>query len=423
VDLEMNKLKDFKQAGTVKILTGFIIMLLSFTLANTAFGATSDTLVTNGGFETGSVSPWRMAISGSGNVATLAITSDAYSGNYAGKISVTSCNSPNPAGYIAFNSPMLTPIVGQTYTLTFTYKASSSFDAFFLCQTSTAQVYNIHVVCYASSVWKTVSFKVGPVPSAIQNWFTLRFNRLNTVTIDSISILPTNSNPTQTTTTTTPTTTTTTTPTPTTTASTAPISANNLADVPYDWGDYNLYGRVRFGADPQICHSDTAVLHNGHVSIRIDPPFASDPKKSREINTKWLSVKPGDHLVFKAWIKVDAIAGYNFNRYNPATWRGARIGISYYSGTKFLYDIAGPIGTIPNSAADTVANWVLWNTNGWALRTIDCVVPSTIRDPTTGVATVPVGIIGWFQVWGYPNNEPTTIGRGWIADAELYINP
>jgi len=156
-------------------------------------------LLTNGDFETGSVSPWRMYIGGSGNKATLTLTGDAYSGKYAGKIAVTSCNSPYPNGYIAFNSPMLKPTSGQTYTMTFTYKASSLFEAYFLCQTSNTQVYNKRITCYASSSWKTVTFEVGPIPSATDNWFTLRFNTLNTVTVDNISIYKAgSSNPTPT---------------------------------------------------------------------------------------------------------------------------------------------------------------------------------------------------------------------------------
>jgi hypothetical protein len=200
-----------------KKIMQFIIIGLLITSTLTSLGifnpsVTADTvngdLLTNGNFETGSVSPWRMAISGSGNTATLTVSSDAYRGSYAGKIAVTSCNTPAPKGYIAFNSPMLKPRVGETYTLTFTYKASASFDAFFLCETSSSQMYNKYVVCAAASSWKTVSFKAGPLPSASYNWFTLRFNRLNTVTIDDISLVgSTNPSPT-------PTPTTTPTPTP-----------------------------------------------------------------------------------------------------------------------------------------------------------------------------------------------------------------
>ncbi len=131
-----------RRLRTVKILSSFILMLLSLTLVNSTFSALSGSLLTNGDFETGSVSPWLTAIKGSGNMATLTITSGAFEGNYAGKISVTSCSSPYPNGYIAFNSPMLKPIVGATYTLTFTYKASNLFEAFFICETTTAQVYN-----------------------------------------------------------------------------------------------------------------------------------------------------------------------------------------------------------------------------------------------------------------------------------------
>ena len=179
-----------ERTGTVKFITFMLLVLLSFTPADPAFGAISGSLLPNGDFETGSVSPWRMDIKGSGNLATLALASSAFSGKYAARISVTSCKSPYPYGYIAFNSPMLMPTGGEKYTLTFTYKASNLFEAYFICQTSTAQVYYRRLVCYASSAWKTVSFEVGPLLPAIKNWFTLRFNRLNTVTIDNVKMMP-----------------------------------------------------------------------------------------------------------------------------------------------------------------------------------------------------------------------------------------
>ncbi len=196
-----------------------------------------------------------------------------------------------------------------------------------------------------------------------------------------------------------------------------------MAVVPYDWGDYDLHRKVTFGADPQICHLDNSVLYNGHVSIRLDPPFASDPEKPREVNGKWIPVKPGDHIIFKAWMKVDYVAGYQFSPEDANTWRGARIGVSYYGSTGIIEDIIGPSGALPASAADSMACWVLWNTSGWVQKTMDFVVPETVPDRATGTLEVPVGIIPWFQVLGYPNNQPTSLGSGWMADAELYINP
>lgn len=412
--IKMKEQKSNRRIVTNKITVALLLILLSFSLIGTTFAAIpAGTLMTNGGFETGSVSPWRMSIGGSGNVATLTTTTDAFAGSRAGKISVTSCNKPSPNGYIAFNSPMLTTTAGKTYKITFTYKATNWFEAFFLSQTPTAQVYNKQVVCSASSAWKTVSFDVGPLPTAAQNWFTLRFNRITTVTIDDISIVLKGST-TATTTTTTQTSASTT---------TATNTAANLGDVPYDWGQYSVYGRVTFGPDPQICFVDNAVLHNGHSSIRIDPPLASNPTKSREVNSKWIAIKPGDHIVFKCWIKTGTIAGYTFNPNNAATFKGARIGVSYYSSTAFINDICGPHGTLPNPPADTLANWVTWNTAGWVQKTIDFIVPKTVLNRSTGAYQVPCGIIAWMQVWSYPNNSPTTLGSGWFADAELYINP
>jgi hypothetical protein len=168
---------------------------------------------------------------------------------------------------------------------------------------------------------------------------------------------------------------------------------------------------------------DNTVLHNGHVSIRLDPPLASSPGKSREVNLKWIPVKPGDHIVFKAWMKVDAVPGYKFNIYDPNTWRGARIGFEYYDDGGIVTGVSGPYGTIPQPVEDTIANWVLWGTTGWVQRTIEVVVPNTVPRYVTNEPEVPQGIIAWFQVLGYPNDSPSSLGSGWIADAELYINP
>ena len=141
-------------------------------------------------------------------------------------------------------------------------------------------------------------------------------------------------------------------------------------------------------------------------------PSQVTPQKSREVNTKWIPVKPSDHIVFKAWIKVDAVAGYQFNPDDVSTWRGARLGISYYGAKAFIYDVIGPYGPIPPSRDDTIANNVFWNTNGWLQRTIECVVPGTVPHYVTGEPEVPRGIIAWFQVSGYPDNAPTSLGSG-----------
>lgn len=212
-------------------------------------------------------------------------------------------------------------------------------------------------------------------------------------------------------------------------------SGNNLADIPDDW-DVGLYGLNTF--------IDDTVLHDGHQSIRLDR-YATDPdyNAAREVNPyehgPWPSpyrdylVNPGDHIVFKCWIKVTSPppAGASLNDYS-----GARIGIDLNGvqmmphngdtilGRVCLHGVSSP--TLPETDQGTIENYVHFDEVGWQHRTIDLIVPDTTyyhdeyRD--ISISGTKISQFGpWLQVWGTKGNqEPSS---GWFADCELYINP
>jgi len=196
-------------------------------------------------------------------------------------------------------------------------------------------------------------------------------------------------------------------------------SSQNLAVVPECWGDYNGV-EVFFNAGTQITHVETnpAHFHNGNISLRIDPHREGiDLNHARELDTKWTPVKPGDHIVFRCWMKTSS-ASNPANNGKP-TYGGARIGIDFYGHT----DVLG--GGRPSEEERTYS-YVPFGSD-WTLKTWDFVVPDTWfetnnnwNSPDYGKPIVPqqiMGYIAWMQV------TPVAEGVAWFADAELYINP
>jgi hypothetical protein len=207
----------------------------------------------------------------------------------------------------------------------------------------------------------------------------------------------------------------------------------NLAVIPDDWGQYAIFGDVVYGRDPQIIHVDPTVLHNGNVSIRIDAHQEGvDSNRYREVDTDFIPVKPGDHIVFKVWIKT----GHSTLGQDGVSGNGGVIMFDYYSATHRLHEHSSDV---PRS---DVESWDKWNTHlddpgvyvpfnsDWTLRTLDTIVPTQVMDDTTGqLATEPIaGIICVMQGSGYivtVGGTPYLQDQGivWFADAELYINP
>jgi hypothetical protein len=189
----------------------------------------------------------------------------------------------------------------------------------------------------------------------------------------------------------------------------------NLALIPVDWGDYLMYGDVDYGAGPQITRVDNSVLHNGDVSIRIDPHTSSDVNTARELDSNMISVKPGDHIVFTCWIKTTAsqTAAYN-NDPTDSYGKGARIGIDFYTasgmaGIGALVDGVGSGSITISGNYGSAGSHIPWNTPTWTLQTINCIVPNGYSITS---------IIPWMQA-----ESATDSGLGWFADAGLYVNP
>jgi len=205
------------------------------------------------------------------------------------------------------------------------------------------------------------------------------------------------------------------------------MSCDNFAVIPDDWRIGETWCAPTF--------LDYSVLHNGHPSIRMEK--GSDPSKPREIlaadktQSDWcIRVKPGDHIVFKVWMKTSASTIGDNSPYS-----GVRCGIDFYApagdGTEGTY-ITGtatpygetwtPSGGFP---VNQKLNYVNWGSD-WQQRTMDFIVQNQYyTDPFTsnpGQLMTPDRIIPWIQVWSdtYGNADN---GIAWFADAELYINP
>ncbi len=208
---------------------------------------------------------------------------------------------------------------------------------------------------------------------------------------------------------------TTTTTTPTTTPTT---STGNLGSIPSAWA-LDWYSNIKL---------DTSVLYNGNPSIRLEPSVGSE-NPAREVNPKYVGTwpycdfkaKPGDHIVFKCWIKIE-----NNGDTNP--FSGARIGVDFNSvvnGRRVcLYEITAP--TYPNTDTGVRTNYVNWGTIGWVQRTIDFIIPTSTYtyDIYSGQyipATQTIQVGPWLQVWG--PEGPHEKGNAWFAGAEFYINP
>lgn len=211
------------------------------------------------------------------------------------------------------------------------------------------------------------------------------------------------------------------------------MTNGNLAVIPDDWEGWKLSGRFTHGPDPQIVFLDTNVLHNGKPTVRCDGP-ATSTNMYRELDAyrsypdyALIQVKPGDHVVFKIWMKT-----------NPST-TGLN-GITN-AGARFGFDLYGPSGRIwecswgfPDTTDFNTYNWaaykfVPYGTSTWVQGIIDGYIPTKIFTKNDGYSggsgIIPPQQVNAIIPWvlmnpGYPSSES---GQAWFADAELYINP
>jgi hypothetical protein len=212
-------------------------------------------------------------------------------------------------------------------------------------------------------------------------------------------------------------------------AKAAASPGTNLGVIPDAWEGYLTQGRLVHHADPQIVFVDTSVTHNGHVSIRCDGPATSTNQWRESDAYKYIGgsgwgyslfqVVPGDHVVFKIWMKT-----------NPSTisnpTQGAIFGIDLYGSTR-IWEVAWgyPATTDFTTMNYGAYKFLPYNTPTWTQGVIDFIVPSkTFRSNSEG-GSIPTqtvtGMIPW--ICADPRYPSAQRGQVWFSDAELYINP
>lgn len=194
----------------------------------------------------------------------------------------------------------------------------------------------------------------------------------------------------------------------------------NLAVIPDNWTGH--WGGV--GWFSNVFFDYTVERTSGIPSIKSTPHTSADTNNDRECECNWYPVKPGDHIVAKCWIKIDANG-------DTDAWSGARIGVDLYNqagGNNYqLWGIEEPTYVNPhdpNGLAESQM-YVHWGTSGWTQRTIDFIVPSDYFTKDAKGNTIPSvqvdHIVMWLQVWSSRLGS-SEVGNAWFADAELYIN-
>ena len=212
------------------------------------------------------------------------------------------------------------------------------------------------------------------------------------------------------------------TPTPTSTPTPTPMPiANNLAPIPNGWTTADTGMEWGIGGVANVV-LDTNVLYNGNPTIRIDPP-GNTGNAARECDGPYISIAPGDQIVFSCWIKTTASS---LGDTNPNS--GGRIGIDFYSAAGRITGTDAPDGSVwtPTGGWPNGQTYVNWNTNTWTQVTISFTVPSTYpADGTTGSYSagqlvIPTAIIPWMQVWSSTYGASDQ-GQAWFANSQLTI--
>ena len=178
------------------------------------------------------------------------------------------------------------------------------------------------------------------------------------------------------------------------------------------------------GAALSYASLDKSTLHNSSPSIRVGPDYV---RGTREVDGAWINVKPGDHIVFSAWIKSNS-----FSSGDP--YSGVEIGWDFYINSSRGYGIAtidseGHQAGHPNDAEiaqnySTLTGgttYVPWGTD-WTLVTWNFYVPTTYYTyVTTGAihSCNPVQINSLVPWLG--GRDVTANTYCWFADPTLQI--
>ena len=197
---------------------------------------------------------------------------------------------------------------------------------------------------------------------------------------------------------------------------TYPSSNVNLATIT----PINTFSLIYDPSYPQFSFLDSAIYYTNAPSIRIQPASVAG---AREADGIWYNVKPGDHIVARCWIKVDALAGFVFKPNDATTWRGGRILVDLYGHGHWL-------DSHPQDGAEDESSCVSWGTSGWVLKTWDFIIPNTVYqvpvpyDPHPGGYTGPSQIDSIVMVLTCGlHGGALDRANGWFSDPVLYINP
>lgn len=194
----------------------------------------------------------------------------------------------------------------------------------------------------------------------------------------------------------------------------APISSTVTYNE-YGFPMSGVWGLLWTTSIPQYTFIDNSVTRNG-PSLRTE----STANAGREVNSAWYTIHPGDHFVFRAWIKTGDSPNYNGN---PSY--GARIGCDFLGYS--LVDGWQRVYCVP---LVSYGSWVPWGTNEWTMIEWDFVVPGDYFDTNMNWGDANYGVpgslsprqIGGCMAWlaTQPNAEA---GDVWFSDIEIYINP
>ena len=205
--------------------------------------------------------------------------------------------------------------------------------------------------------------------------------------------------------------------------------SQNLVVVPDSFmGDIN-------GASKSYASVDYSVTRDGRPSIKLTDDTV---RGTREVNTIWPRVKPGDRIVWRVWCKTSS--------YPNTVYTGGRVGVDFCgaygskievvdglprdyetingqlcSGNKFFREgfVYPENHVYPNVGNPPVSQFkVPWGTSDWTLIYLEFTVPSTTYYYTDGHAPTQIThVTPWIDA------RELTGGVAWFADSEFYIYP
>lgn len=202
------------------------------------------------------------------------------------------------------------------------------------------------------------------------------------------------------------------------------MSNVNLAEIPDFWN----VGEWGIAENPDCIHYP--VIWQGRLNcIQLDPnprAIARDNPCIAELDGRWKSIKPGDHIVCKAWLFAE-----NSTVGDKGLLVGAQWGLDLYDAQRTT-EITTPDGTptyilgkyTPEEKRTLCC--VRRGTNAWKQIVIDFIVqPSYYADPWGGYRADEIVIPTSFVPYVIVRSEKRTTekGRVWVADTEVYINP